>query len=167
MPPLKRPSIIDIESSGFGPDSYPIEIGVALSRGQRYSTLVQPVESWDYWDPKAESIHGLSRENLQNYGKPIRQIAEELNALLGTETVYSDGWVVDAPWVDKLFYFAFLARSFRVSPLENVLTEEQMAIWHTTKDEIVSANQIRRHRASTDAMLIQETYVRTRQLTAC
>ncbi len=164
---LKRPSIIDVESSGFGPDSYPIEVGVALSCGKRYSALIQPLECWEHWDPEAESIHGLSRDALLTHGKPVRQVAEELNALMCAETVYSDGWVVDAPWVDKLFYFAFVERSFRVSPLENVLSEEQMAIWHVTKEEIVSTNQIQRHRASTDAMLIQETYVRTQQLTVC
>ena len=28
--PISTPTIIDVEASGFGPRSYPIEIGVAL-----------------------------------------------------------------------------------------------------------------------------------------
>jgi hypothetical protein len=31
---LTRPNVIDIEASGFGIDSYPIEVGVTLSTGQ-------------------------------------------------------------------------------------------------------------------------------------
>ena len=40
MSRIIRPDIIDIEASGFGPDSYPIEIGVALSSGEKYCSLI-------------------------------------------------------------------------------------------------------------------------------
>lgn len=165
MPPILRPAIIDVESSGFGPDSYPIEIGVALAMGKRYSALIKPLDKWTYWDAEAEATHGISRDKLRVYGRPVRQVAEELNQMLGEQTVYSDGWVVDAPWIDKLFFYASMSRRFRVSPLEGILSEPQMDIWHTTKDDFLSSNKINRHRASTDAMVIQETFVRTRLLT--
>ena len=34
------PLIIDVEASGFGPTSYPIEIGLALDDGHKYCILV-------------------------------------------------------------------------------------------------------------------------------
>ena len=37
------PAIIDIEASGFGPDGYPIEIGVALSSGQTGSSPLKTI----------------------------------------------------------------------------------------------------------------------------
>jgi hypothetical protein len=50
---------------------------------------------------------------------------------------------------------------FWVSPLEMILSEPQMGIWHKTKNMIVEEVSLTRHRASHDARLIQETYKRT------
>jgi hypothetical protein len=36
------PDIIDVEASGSGPRSYPIEVGIATATGLRYSTLILP-----------------------------------------------------------------------------------------------------------------------------
>ena len=48
------PTIIDVEASGFGPYSYPIEIGVALDNGDKYCTLILPAPAWTHWDEEAE-----------------------------------------------------------------------------------------------------------------
>jgi hypothetical protein len=50
---------------------------------------------------------------------------------------------------------------FRISPLEMILSERQMELWHDTKDGLLSEVKKRRHRASFDAWLIQETYIKT------
>ena len=63
---LNTPIFVDVEASGFGSLSYPIEIGIALPDGNRYCTLIAPAPSWVHWDPKAEALHGLSRERLIN-----------------------------------------------------------------------------------------------------
>lgn len=161
-PMNNHPWIIDIEASGFGPDSYPIEIGLALENGDKYCTLVLPAPDWDHWDESAESIHRISRDILETYGRPMEEIARELNELLEGKTVYSDGWVVDKPWLNKLFHAAGVEPGFSTSALEMILSEEQMAIWHDTKDRILKEVEHKRHRASFDAMIIQETWVRTR-----
>jgi hypothetical protein len=57
MQPL-RPNIIDIEASGFGVDSYPVEVGIVLSTGQKYCAIIKPADDWLYWDKKAELVHG-------------------------------------------------------------------------------------------------------------
>ena len=111
VPPL-RPGIIDFEASGFGIESYPIEVGVALSSGQKYCALIKPASHWTYWDQKAEHVHGLSVEDLRAHGKPINVVARELNALLGDCTLYSDGWVVDKSWLSKLFYHCGISPMF-------------------------------------------------------
>ncbi len=164
MPSVLRPSIIDVEASGFGVHSYPIEIGVVTAAGKRYSALIKPIKRWTYWCDQAEEVHGIGRDLLMAHGRPIQQVAHELNTLLGRQTAYSDGWVVDAPWIDQLFYEARVRRSFYVSPLEAVLSEEQMAIWHTTKEAYLHDSDLSRHRASLDALVIQETYVRTQRV---
>lgn len=160
----RRPNVIDFEASGFGVDSYPIEVGVVLADGQKYCALIKPAQSWRFWDGEAERIHGLSRELLVAHGKPIREVVSELNAFLGNRVVYSDGWVVDKPWLSRLYYDAHAQPSFYLSPLENILKESQMAIWSDIKREVIEALALQRHRASTDALIVQETFARTRSM---
>ena len=48
MPRISTPFIMDIEASGFGPDSYPIEVGLALGDGSRFCSLIVPAEHWTH-----------------------------------------------------------------------------------------------------------------------
>ena len=158
MPRPQNPIIIDVEASGFGGASYPIEVGVALDDDQKYCSLISPAAEWDHWDDDAQKVHGISRDTLEAHGKTPREVATTLNELLDGKTLYSDGWVVDQPWLTTLFAEAGMAMSFRVSPLEMILTERQMERWHETKDELLAKVADHRHRASFDAWVVQETY---------
>ena len=162
MPSADTPLIIDVEASGFGGASYPIEIGLALDDGHKYCALILPEPGWTHWDAAAERIHRISRDLLETYGKPGRVVALTLNELLASRTVYTDGWVVDKPWLTTLFDAARMPMHFHVSPLELILSEAQMACWHREKDGLVASMDLSRHRASHDAWVIQETYRRTR-----
>lgn len=162
MAPQNSPPIIDIEASGFGPSSYPIEIGIALDEQVKYCTLIRPAPDWIFWDHDAEKVHGISRDMLEAHGRPVREVASQLNMLLADRTLYSDGWVVDRPWLTTLFHAARTNMAFRVSPLEMILTEFQMDHWHPTRRRVTEDMAGRRHRASLDAWAIQETYRRTR-----
>jgi hypothetical protein len=158
---VEKPIIIDVEASGFGSHSYPIEVGLALDDDTKYCSLILPAPDWDYWDAKAEQVHRIARDILETYGKPIREVAENLNRLAAGKTLYTDGWVVDKPWLTTLFEKAGLEMRFFVSDLEMILSEDQMARWHATKEQVLEEVEKRRHRASFDAWLIQETYKRT------
>lgn len=157
------PHIIDIEASGFGSISYPIEIGVILADGERYCSIIKPAQSWQHWDVEAESVHGLTRHIIESEGRAIRTIATELNQLLAGETIYSDGWVVDKPWLISLFNQAGIDMNFRISSLESILQAEQIQYWDHTKTRLATQHQVIRHRASNDAWLIQRTFIVTRQ----
>ena len=164
MPSADRPLIIDVEASGFGGTSYPIEIGVALDDGHKYCSLVLPEPEWTHWDAEAQNVHRITRDILETYGKPGRTVAETLNELLANRTVYTDGWVVDKPWLATLFHAARIEMRFRVSPLELILSASQMERWHGEKDRVLATLDLSRHRASHDAWVIQETYSRTRRV---
>ena len=158
---VQEPFIIDVEASGFGGHSYPIEIGLALDGGSKFCTLILPAPDWTHWDDEAEKVHRVSRDILETYGKPMKDVALFLNEILAGKTIYTDGWVVDKPWLTTLFYAAGVQMDFSVSPLELILSEEQMASWHETKDKVIDEMELKRHRASYDAIIIQETYKRT------
>lgn len=158
----KTPIIIDVEASGFGNGSYPIEVGVALDDDTKYCALILPAEEWEHWDDDAEKVHRIARDILETHGKPIQEVAAHLNQLFEGKTLYTDAWGVDKPWLATLFYKAAMEMKFSVSPLELILSEEQMARWHETKDKVLGEVKKHRHRASFDAWIIQETYRRTR-----
>ncbi|MBC7780945.1 MAG: hypothetical protein H7125_12675, partial [Proteobacteria bacterium] len=120
---LRPPIIVDIEASGFGSDSYPIEVGVVLDDGRKYCSLVLPVRDWTHWDADAEALHGISRSTLLAHGRPVFEVAGKLNELLRGRTAYSDGWVVDRPWLGRLFEAAAMRCDFTLSSLEMILSE--------------------------------------------
>lgn len=161
MPRISTPFIMDIEASGFGPDSYPIEVGLALGDGSRFCSLIVPAEYWTHWDASAQRVHNISREMLARHGSHAHQVATELNAMLSGKTVYSDGWVVDKPWLIRLFEAAGVDMQFQLSPIEVIMTEPQILLWDETKARLTRKANIPRHRASNDAWLVQETYRHT------
>jgi len=155
------PVIIDIEASGFGVGSYPIEIGVVLSDRSTHCYLIKPEQEWVHWDAKAESLHGISRELLMEKGRPIREVAECLNRILLGQTVYSDAWSYDASWIGKLYDEAELLQGFKVESLRRILSDQQLSVWEPTRARVVEELALQRHRASSDAMLIQAVFERT------
>ena len=161
MNKVTHPIIIDIEASGFGGASYPIEVGLVMEDGKKFCSLILPAPEWTHWDEEAEKVHNIERSILEVYGKEPKEVATLLNELLDRKTVYTDGWVVDKPWITTLFYEAGINMSFEVSSLEMILSESQMENWHKTKDQVIKDLDLSRHRASYDALIIQETYKRT------
>jgi hypothetical protein len=155
------PFIIDVEASGFGCDSYPIEVAVVLNDGKKFCSLIIPAQEWTHWDVEAEKVHKLTREMLNTYGKPIATVADQLNEILAGMVLYSDAWVVDKPWLTTLFRQAQKPMSFSIRPLEAILSDTQMEIWHETKNRLISELNLTRHRASNDALIIQKTFMQT------
>lgn len=164
---MRKPScpiIIDIEASGFGSHSYPIEIGVVKANGERYCALIKPEPDWVHWCESAQRIHGINRELLMVRGKNPTQVCHELNGFIQDDTAYSDAWTHDSPWLNCLFYAARVYPYFHLSPIELIATEEQLMLWDATKKQLGHQLNIQRHRASGDAFLIQQTYIETRRL---
>ena len=158
------PCIIDIEASGFGIDSYPIEIGAINTKGERYCALIKPEPDWTHWDPDAEHIHGIARALLEQCGRPAARICQELNQFLQGHNAYCDGWSHDSTWLNRLFYAGHTRPNFCLSSIELIASEAQLMLWDTTKASLAQILKIKRHRASGDAYLIQQTYMATRDL---
>ena len=154
------PIIIDVEGSGFGPESYPVEVGLALRDGTRHCYLVAPQRSWRHWDAEAERIHGISRTLLETHGRPAREVAWRLNALLAGRTVYSDGAAFSIAWLDRLYRAVRMQRGFEVADLSELLDAQQRERWLEVKQAVSEALALKRHRASGDAWILQETWRR-------
>lgn len=152
------PYIIDVEASGFGRGSYPIEVGFARPDGSVFSSLIRPEPEWEHWDDSAEMVHGIARTTLIEQGMPVREVAEKLNQELRGEVIYTDSWGFDSTWLSLLFYHAGLSQLFRLETLSKLLTEQQTSVWGQVKQQVALDLNIDRHRAGPDARMLQRTF---------
>ncbi len=158
-PSAMPPCIIDIEASGFGAGSYPIEVGTVLTDGSAYCSLICPQPDWRHWEHSAEGVHGITRETLREHGKPAAAVAQALNDRLRGHTVYTDAWYHDYQWLARLFDAADAQPAFKLEDLRGLLDEAAQARWHSTREQVMQELQLNRHRASNDAKVLQHTLV--------
>jgi hypothetical protein len=156
------PTVLDLEASGFGRNSYPIEVGFVLPTGLTYCTLIRPEDDWTHWDAQAAQTHNITRQLIVDRGLPAHLVAQKLNTELRGQIVYSDGWANDYTWLGVLYDAAGMSPSFRLENLRILLSEAEADQWHTVKDKVCAESGIQRHRASSDALLLQLTLQRLR-----
>ena len=154
------PAIIDLEASGFGGESYPIEVGFVLPNGRQECTLVRPEPNWHHWDESAYQVHGISRELLVAFGRPAELVARWLNLRLTGLTVYSDAWGHDYAWLSVLYDAANMIPAFKLDHLARVTPECEPARWNKIHQSVEKELGLKRHRASNDALMLQRTWLR-------
>ena len=151
------PVIIDIEASGFGKGSYPIEIGYYTPEGEAFCTLIRPESNWTHWDDSAEKVHGIQRELLEAKGKPALEVCLELNRRLRGRRVFCDAWAYDYVWLSVMYDAAELVPTFQLKDMRDLLSDCEQRLWHATRAAVEARLQLRRHRASGDARTLLET----------
>jgi len=157
---VDAPTILDMEASGFGKHSYPIEVGFVLPSGKSYCSLIRPAKDWTHWDDAAQALHHISRDLAVSRGHEPLEVARALNEQLAGQIVYSDGWMNDYTWLAVLYERAELQPAFKLESLRSLLSENEADRWHLVKQEVSNELHLRRHRASSDALLLQMTWRR-------
>lgn len=156
------PAIMDIQASGFGHESYPVEVGFVLPDGQSYCTLIRPAADWTHWDPAAEKLHRIPLATVIRHGRDVVEVASQLNERLAGQTIYSDSWAHDCVWLNVLFEAAGRTPEFKLDDLRALLTDQEAAFWAVVKKQITTEMRLPRHRASSDAKILQRTLMRLR-----
>lgn len=154
------PAIIDVEASGFGPGSYPIEIGIALPNGATHCFLIKPLPEWTHWDQEQVSIHQIQHSILTTHGKPAEEVAVAINDLLRGQMVYSERWGMVTTWISQLYYAARVPQMFMLESLRSLIHENIIDSWENQHQTTVDSMELTRHRASSDALVVQKTFVR-------
>lgn len=154
------PCVLDIEASGFGRNSYPIEVGYVMPDGRGVCMLVQPMAGWTHWDPTAEKVHGIGRDTLLAHGRTAREVALTLNRDLSGRCVYCDGWAHDYSWLAALFDAAELHASFRLESVTALLDEASLQRLDAAYQASLGEMGLTRHRASNDARALQRALMR-------
>lgn len=161
---MRVPAVIDVEASGFGRGSYPIEVGYVLPDGRRFCTLIRPQPGWQHWDVGAERIHRIPKSILQSRGREPAEVCERLDADLGGRVVYSDAWSHDLSWLHRLYDAAGSTPAFRLESIRSLLGEQELAGWHPAREAAARDLCGERHRASVDALSVQHAYCRLKGL---
>lgn len=152
---MTRPCVLDIEASGFGRASYPIEVGWVLADGRARCRLVRPAPHWTHWDDSAERLHHIDRATLLAHGLPVDEVAAQLNDDLAGQTVYCDGWAHDYPWLAALFEESGRLARFRLEPAARLLDDAALARLPDLRAAALGELGVQRHRASNDARALQ------------
>ncbi|MGP9507998.1 MULTISPECIES: tyrosine-type recombinase/integrase [Halomonas] len=153
-------TFLDIEASGLKqPYSYPIEIGWVDTLGNSDAFLIRPHPEWSYWDESAESLHGITRQQLMTEGISIQEAVKRLEEKLDVETVFCDALSYDTFWLRRLFQAVKKEPSFQLADIY------QLYDGMDTKQIIKMTNLLNKtsvpHRAQADAKRYAEAYCAT------
>ena len=96
------------------------------------------------------------------HGREVGEVARQLNDRLRGMTLYCDGWAHDYVWLNVLYEAAGMTPSFRLDNVRALLTDQEAAFWAVVKQQIATEMRLPRHRASSDAKVLQRTLVRLR-----
>ena len=141
---------VDIEASGLHLDSYPIEFAVLDENGKIHEWLIKPLQDWSYWDPRAELIHGISRETLAKKGMEPALVATELNKRFRRKVLYSDAQQWDLMWTQILFYDTRIKLEFEIHAIQSLMSSDQIKQFARHKEQLSMQGKIK-HRAADDA----------------
>jgi hypothetical protein len=101
---------LDFEASSLRKNGFPVEVGWVFEDGATASYLIRPAPGWSEWDPRAESIHGLTREVLAAEGTPHEEVARHMVETLGAHSLYASAPSWDGKWLSLLLRSAGFAR---------------------------------------------------------
>jgi DNA polymerase III epsilon subunit-like protein len=116
-----EPLFLDFEASSF--DGHPIEVAISTPDGEIRSWLIRPAPGWTDWSPKAEALHGISREMLAREGVPVREVARHINIALADRVAYSDSPEFDGWWCRQLFEAAGEEMQFSIGHAGSVIPD--------------------------------------------
>ena len=145
-------TVIDIESSGLGEYTYPIELGVARRNARggtlfTWQSLIRPTPLWtrDYdWIKEAQDLHGIAPADLSDAPK-VETVIDQFEAFLGNaHSIISDNPFHDQRWLDTLYRQDGKARTaprlhWPKGYNRELLIRERTRQRHRAKDDAVQA----------------------------
>lgn len=138
---------LDLEASGLGPHSYPIEVAWKSTEEVCDNFLINPdsVPEWTFWDEFAEELHNICRSELRLHGVTALAACQRLNESLRGCDVLSDALEFDGFWLRRLFNATKQTMAFRLVGLRDVLSPEELIQY-----QFICKAQLRQHRAMDD-----------------
>ncbi len=152
-------AFLDLEASGLGAASWPIEVGWCFDGGAPETMLIRPDDEWprEAWDEHAASLHGLAYDVLEASGLAVGEVCARLNQALEGAAVYSDAPDWDGFWLYRLFAAAGARQRFSLCDFGDLLC----ALPPQTVTQAVAEAKIsspHRHRAREDVLHMKKIF---------
>jgi hypothetical protein len=150
---------IDLEASGLGPASWPIEVGWCFDGGAPETMLIRPDGEWPHeaWDDQAARLHGLAYDGLEASGLPVGEVCAHLNLTLEGAAVYSDAPDWDGFWLYRLYAAAGVRQRFSLCDFGDLLTGlPPQAVEAAVAEAKISSPH--RHRAREDVLHMKKIF---------
>lgn len=152
------PCFLDFEASSLRDVSHPVEVAWSLEDGAVEAYLIKPAWDWSDWDPNAEALHGISRQELVKKGLPAWDVARRMNEALAGRTLHSDAPEFDGFWLERLFEQHNEESQFTLRHFDSLFP-------HLAPDRVAARAQLaryrvvgRQHRAAHDVQFLIELY---------
>lgn len=154
---MKLPlAILDFEASSLNPDSYPIEVGLAVAASLTkpalvWSSLIAPTDEWigrGDWERASEQVHGISRRELSNGMTPseVTTILDKMLQPIGH--AWCDGGRYDGHWLKTLYLAAGTKPKFHLWDIAGLFLLDRPL--HNRFANVLAAT-VPPHRAGEDA----------------
>jgi hypothetical protein len=101
---------LDFEASSLSDGSFPIEVAWVFEDGRSETHLIRPAPDWTVWDPQAEAIHRIGREQLVEEGAAHADVAARMLDQLSGHALYVTAPSWDGQWLSLLLRAAGLPR---------------------------------------------------------
>jgi hypothetical protein len=156
------PAFLDIEASGLGNTSYPIEVAWSDSRATVHTYLIRPDENWTSWDMEAERIHGISRDELHDRGLSPAEVCQRIRTSISGVTAYSDAPELERFWMNRLFQAGEGGNSpilvLGVSQIPEIRTIcYERGLYNRLKEQAIEAEG-KIHRAASDVRILMSVF---------
>jgi len=139
--------------------SFPIQVAIIKEDGSTFDRYIRPSDKWieTYnWDPASQDIHNIPLNTLLDIGKPLKEVAEDLNEFVGDGTVYCDGGLYDIGWCNELYEAAKIKRTFRLGSVTELYEYHagDKQLWEV-KQIAADKLKLKEHDALNDVKIIQ------------
>lgn len=106
----------------------------------------------------AESMYGISREELLLDGLPAIDVEKQLNAFLTVFDVvlYSDAHRWDGDWVDTLYYATKVEKPYYVGSIYDLIGNDKTGQFDKHFARLAESGKYRHHRTVDDVQMIFE-----------
>src|SRR5205085_4584975 len=92
--------------------------------GWEETHLIRPAPGWDDWDARAEAVHGIARDTLEQDGEPHEAVAQRMVDALSGHDLYASAPSWDGKWLSVLLRAAGLPRhALRLGHTDDLFAE--------------------------------------------
>jgi hypothetical protein len=135
----RRPQFIDIESSSYDEDSFPICVAWSTPDGQIKNILVMPDEEWN---PQDSPLPEETLQHLYDHGVSGIDIIREMNCDLDGKAVFVDGIGYDSELLEKLYEAFGDEPTFEIASMSELFTNRSFEDIMDNRKQVIQDNSL-------------------------